>query len=812
MPTNIFRGDAAPQFKQYTLTPADPEPGDIFRVTINGKSVQAVAASGNVAELVAALIAAINDSTIAEYQEVTASGTEVLIITAVTAGVDIFVTAESIDVGSAAGFEIEVTTVTAGDPGVNEIQRVSIPAATSGGTFTLTFQGEETAAIAYDASAATIQTALEALSNIAAGDVSVGGASPTWTVEFQQAYANVNVPLLTGDGSSLTGAGSIGHETIQDGSPGVNEIKSWNSAVHLTEFGAIYKVLYGGVYSGAISSSASASVVQEALEDVFGAGNVVVSRTGSSGDYTYTVEFVGDQGSKNIGSLFISDTAGTSTIVSDTDQEGSATSTDEIQDINIFGSPTSGSFTLTFQGQTTAAIDFDATAAELEAALEALSNIDNVSVEQDGNNYRVTFGGSLAGTDVAQITSDASGLVGAAITVVTTQAATEPANEVQQIQFPVTPSGGTYTLTWDPGTGDETTAAIDFDATAAEVQTALEGLATPAGGDFSVTGEEGGPWLVEFTGSYAETDVNPLSGTSSLTGSGAESFVLGVSGNGGGSEHWNDATNWTLNQVPETGDDVVLEQGSTNIRYGLRQIQDFTADNSANLFTTSEEHDFVADQKVRVRNSGGALPTGLSAATDYYLVNVSALSFQLSASRGGSAVAISDDGTGTHTLAVELNSFKQYSRYSGQIGLPLRNENDYYEHRPRWLKIGLLSSGNQEVKIGVGEGQGSGFLRLDFDVYEVAGVVQDTAGGIETDVPALLVENTNTSSVWTVKDGEVGFAFFTGTTGNIGTLIEDGGSIVLGDGMTISTKIQRTAGELLSIGEVSINGTIEISG
>lgn len=73
--------------------------------------------------------------------------------------------------------------------------------------------------------------------------------------------------------------------------------------------------------------------------------------------------------------------------------------TDEVQELDITGSPTGGTFKLSFRGATTAAIDFDASAAEVEAALEALSTIgtDGVAVADDGGNlpYTITFGGDL---------------------------------------------------------------------------------------------------------------------------------------------------------------------------------------------------------------------------------------------------------------------------------------------------------------------------------------------------------------------------------------------------------------------------------
>ena len=95
----------------------------------------------------------------------------------------------------------------AGDP---EQQRVRVAGA-SGGTFTLTFDGQTTGNIAYNASAATVQAALEALSNIAPGDVTVVlNATSDWTVEFAGAYAGVNVPEMSGDKSGLTNTGGTG--------------------------------------------------------------------------------------------------------------------------------------------------------------------------------------------------------------------------------------------------------------------------------------------------------------------------------------------------------------------------------------------------------------------------------------------------------------------------------------------------------------------------------------------------------------------------------------------------------------------------
>lgn len=102
------------------------------------------------------------------------------------------------------------TLATSGSPseGTDEIQTVTVTGAPTGGSFTLTFSGQTTAAIAYNATAATVQAALEALSNINPGDVAVtGAAGGVWSVTFTGQYADVNVPAMTHT-DSLTGGTS----------------------------------------------------------------------------------------------------------------------------------------------------------------------------------------------------------------------------------------------------------------------------------------------------------------------------------------------------------------------------------------------------------------------------------------------------------------------------------------------------------------------------------------------------------------------------------------------------------------------------
>ena len=106
------------------------------------------------------------------------------------------------------------------DMKTDETQTIRVNSAT-GGTFTLTFDGQTTEPIAYDATAAAVRAALEALSNVDADDVLVSGgpvSAGNVTVQFDGRYAQDDVPALTAAGAGLTGAGAgVAIATTQEG-------------------------------------------------------------------------------------------------------------------------------------------------------------------------------------------------------------------------------------------------------------------------------------------------------------------------------------------------------------------------------------------------------------------------------------------------------------------------------------------------------------------------------------------------------------------------------------------------------------------
>jgi hypothetical protein len=93
----------------------------------------------------------------------------------------------------------------------------------------------------------------------------------------------------------------------------------------------------------------------------------------------------------------------------------------EIQTLTVTDGADADTFTVSYAGQTTAALDWDISAADMDTALEALSNIEagDIAVSEAGGIYTVTFQGTLAETNVAEITATPTGCT---VTPATTQA------------------------------------------------------------------------------------------------------------------------------------------------------------------------------------------------------------------------------------------------------------------------------------------------------------------------------------------------------------------------------------------------------
>lgn len=103
-------------------------------------------------------------------------------------------------------------------PGSSEVQTVTITGGPTGGTFTLTFTAQTTAAIAFNATAGAVQAALNNLSNLDGVTVS-GAAGGPYTVTFPADMGNVG--QMTASGAGLTG-GTAPAVNVATTTPGVD--------------------------------------------------------------------------------------------------------------------------------------------------------------------------------------------------------------------------------------------------------------------------------------------------------------------------------------------------------------------------------------------------------------------------------------------------------------------------------------------------------------------------------------------------------------------------------------------------------------
>jgi hypothetical protein len=122
----------------------------------------------------------------------------------------------------------------------NEVQTLTITGAPTGGSFSLTFNGATTPALAYNAAPAAVQTALQALSTIGAGNATVTGtAGVSYVVTFAGTLANQNVGSLVpvgtftgGTSPAITVATTTGGATgsllsLTDDTTGALDVRSW---------------------------------------------------------------------------------------------------------------------------------------------------------------------------------------------------------------------------------------------------------------------------------------------------------------------------------------------------------------------------------------------------------------------------------------------------------------------------------------------------------------------------------------------------------------------------------------------------------
>lgn len=128
---------------------------------------------------------------------------------------------------------------------VNCVQTVTILGTPTGGTWTMSYGGHTTTALAYNISAANLQAALVALSSIGAGNATVTStAAFTYAVTFTGTLGNKPIIVMTADPTLLTPAGAS--ITVVITTPG--------TTARTANTGIIIPTRQGRIWAGQLSS------------------------------------------------------------------------------------------------------------------------------------------------------------------------------------------------------------------------------------------------------------------------------------------------------------------------------------------------------------------------------------------------------------------------------------------------------------------------------------------------------------------------------------------------------------------------------
>jgi hypothetical protein len=305
---------------------------------------------------------------------------------------------------------------------------------------------------------------------------------------------------MVGNGSVLTGLGSVNVATTRPSSPTTNAVWELTTAPSIAN-GSNYAFRFTG-WQQTVNYKTSAWIlygsledtVQKQLEAIFGVGNTRVTRNDDAAPiFRYEITFVGALAGKNYdfasiipghsysyyagGPVYHDDLLEelkspyklTFTEAANNDGivpqdvlvyqavQGSPNKVGEMQVVSLGNNPTGGNFTLTFKtsnsatAQTTEPIQHDASDYDVWYALSRLSNTgsgSNVTVAgNSGGPWTVTFSLGLSGIDVPQMTGSGRQLLGGTVNVTTTQQA--PAvNGVQEIALTGNPHGGSFKLSF----------------------------------------------------------------------------------------------------------------------------------------------------------------------------------------------------------------------------------------------------------------------------------------------------------------------------------------------------------------------------
>ncbi len=470
--------------------------------------------------------------------------------------------------------KVTVAQLQAGRAAQNEIQQIKWPAVPTGGTWNIKFRDRTVTGLAYNISSSALKTAMEGMASIGSGNVDVTGSmSAGFLVEFKGAFAGQDVDAMAAYSTDATGVASY---TIKKTVTGGTARQTYTLPKLSGDAAEFWRFQLDGESSHGFSGAADVSAIKTAIEAIVGSGNTAVESQ-TNGDILITI--IGPYVGRALGVLTIKQMVSGEIV---TLSASNPTYTDVFTVVrlifnnlpaNVGGS---GTFKLSYGGSTTADITFPASIANVNAALATASITTFLCTAVETNNtasYYVELTSQDKYTDSGVVTADVSGLKGCyAIDVRTTQKGFKALNEIQQIAIETNPTGGTFTLQF----GANTTAGLAYNASASTVQTALTGLASVGGGNASVSGPAGGPYIVEFISSKAAQDLALIIGNgASLTIAATVSVTTVTRQSPTGRNWWTNAANWSQGHVPTGSEIAVFDAGTVDCCFGIAGVGAF---------------------------------------------------------------------------------------------------------------------------------------------------------------------------------------------------------------------------------------------
>lgn len=364
-----------------------------------------------------------------------------------------------------------------------------------------------------------------------------------------------------------------------------------------------------------------------------------------------------------------------------------------------------------------------------------------------------------------------------------------------------------------------TTDALDYDATEAEIKTALEAIL----GEDTVTavGSLADGQLLEFS-----TDLGEI--TLTATNVDLANLAVEITGNQDGGKlevrelvrsaglwHFDDPNNWKAldgddDGIPNSGDEITFDSGRISCLYGLRQRATFTADTSSGELQLADRADFRTGQEVML-SSSDTLPTGLADNLVYTIAAYDRDTRRVSLQRNGIDQTPSDQGTGTHTIRLALDEMTHRALYIGTIGLPQWNAAGYREYLPTSLLIGFAPDGSKQMTLVLGNGTGSGRMKFDVGGDQVAIEVHRTPNSSEANVPALLLSGTHEDNELDVLAGDLGLGFFDGEAFAFSRIRIHGGRVNYGTLISAENADLQVLGGSIDGQDLQMSGRVRIT-